>query len=192
MAQTPTRLKLTRDQLASFLKDFEQIKQFEALFGVVDEMSSVTVIELINQAAVGVVQANKALALITALAKLVQPQLVATRATVQLKSLPDVLIDQPQARHTLIYDATIARWLNDFVDLNDLGDVAITTPADGDILIYNSGTWVNGQIAPGANIDVSVAAGVATISTVGATGSLTGAGGEIIDFADGVITTFTP
>lgn len=37
MARAPFRLGLTRDQLASFLKDFEQIKQFEQLFQLVDE-----------------------------------------------------------------------------------------------------------------------------------------------------------
>lgn len=40
MATRPRKLSLTRDQFASFLQDFEQIKQFENLFGVVDEMSS--------------------------------------------------------------------------------------------------------------------------------------------------------
>jgi hypothetical protein len=33
------KLSLTRDQFASFLKDFEQIKQFERLFAVVDEVA---------------------------------------------------------------------------------------------------------------------------------------------------------
>ena len=37
MARSPFRLGLTRDQLASFLQDFEQIKQFERLFQVVDD-----------------------------------------------------------------------------------------------------------------------------------------------------------
>jgi len=37
MARAPFRLGLTRDQLASFLQDFEQIKQFENLFQLVDE-----------------------------------------------------------------------------------------------------------------------------------------------------------
>lgn len=36
MAVGPTKLGLTRDQLASFLQDFEQIKQFEKLFALVD------------------------------------------------------------------------------------------------------------------------------------------------------------
>ena len=33
------KLNLTRDQLASFLKNFEQIKQFEQLFAVVDAIA---------------------------------------------------------------------------------------------------------------------------------------------------------
>lgn len=36
MAVGPVKLGLTRDQLASFLQDFEQIKQFEKLFALVD------------------------------------------------------------------------------------------------------------------------------------------------------------
>lgn len=36
MAVSPIKLGLTRDQLASFLQDFEQIKQFEKLFALVD------------------------------------------------------------------------------------------------------------------------------------------------------------
>lgn len=40
------RLGLTRDQLASFLQDFEQIKQFEKLFTTVDSISSSNVSEL--------------------------------------------------------------------------------------------------------------------------------------------------
>lgn len=40
------KLGLTRDQLASFLQDFEQIKQFEKLFQTVDDVSTVTVDDL--------------------------------------------------------------------------------------------------------------------------------------------------
>lgn len=42
MAVTPRRLGLTRDQFASFLQDFEQIKQFENLFATVDTINNVT------------------------------------------------------------------------------------------------------------------------------------------------------
>lgn len=46
MAQKPTRLGLTRDQLASFLNDFEQIKQFEKLFASVDQINNVSLDEI--------------------------------------------------------------------------------------------------------------------------------------------------
>lgn len=36
-----SRLNLTRDQLASFLQDFEQIKQFENLFAVASDVINV-------------------------------------------------------------------------------------------------------------------------------------------------------
>lgn len=42
MAVRPTKLGLTRDQFASFLQDFEQIKQFENLFATVDTINNVT------------------------------------------------------------------------------------------------------------------------------------------------------
>jgi len=38
-------LKLTRDQLASFLQDFEQIKQFENLFGAVQAIAPVVPVD---------------------------------------------------------------------------------------------------------------------------------------------------
>jgi len=37
-----TKLNLTRDQLATFLKTHEQIKQFEALFKTVDTIAPAT------------------------------------------------------------------------------------------------------------------------------------------------------
>lgn len=62
MAKTPIRLGLTRDQLASFLQDFEQIKQFENLFNTVDTVSNVTVDDISIAAADAAAAANQALA----------------------------------------------------------------------------------------------------------------------------------
>lgn len=64
------KLNLTRDQLATFLKNHEQIKQFEALFQVVDQISpssDTPGIEL--QAGNADASANEALAQIVALAQ---------------------------------------------------------------------------------------------------------------------------
>ena len=60
MAVTPRKLSLTRDQFASFLQDFVQIKQFENLFATVDTMSSVTLDEINIEAGNANANANEA------------------------------------------------------------------------------------------------------------------------------------
>lgn len=67
MAQKPIRLGLTRDQLASFLQDFEQIKQFENLFATVDTVSNVTVDDISIAAGGAGAAADQALAEVQAL-----------------------------------------------------------------------------------------------------------------------------
>ena len=62
------RLNLTRDQLASFLNDFEQIKQFEKLFAAVDTINTVTLDEISVSAGSAFATANEALASIAAMA----------------------------------------------------------------------------------------------------------------------------
>ncbi len=62
------RLNLTRDQLASFLQDFEQIKQFEKLFATVDNINTVTLDEISTAAGSAFAAANEALASISAMA----------------------------------------------------------------------------------------------------------------------------
>lgn len=56
------KLNLTRDQLASFLQDHEQIKQFERLFATVDDISSVTLDNISISAGNANASANEALA----------------------------------------------------------------------------------------------------------------------------------
>jgi hypothetical protein len=43
---TSSRLNLTRDQLASFLQDHEQIRQFERLFAAVGDLAPTTLADL--------------------------------------------------------------------------------------------------------------------------------------------------
>lgn len=67
------KLNLTRDQLASFLQDHEQIKQFEQLFKVVsDEVAPNSVTETNILAGTGVASANEALASIEAMKSVLQ------------------------------------------------------------------------------------------------------------------------
>lgn len=68
MAGFPNRLGLTRDQLAAFLQDHEQIKQFENLFAVVStEVAPNAVTEATTLAGDALATANDALAQISAM-----------------------------------------------------------------------------------------------------------------------------
>ena len=71
MATAPVsrRLNLTRDQLAQFLTDQQQIRQFELLFAVVDELQVITGTDFEYQADTAAATANEALAQISALAQ---------------------------------------------------------------------------------------------------------------------------
>jgi hypothetical protein len=71
MATAPysRRLNLTRDQLAAFLTDQQQIRQFEMLFSTVDEIQVIVGTDFEYQADTAAANANNALAQISALAQ---------------------------------------------------------------------------------------------------------------------------
>jgi hypothetical protein len=71
MATAPQsrRLNLTRDQLATFLTDQQQIRQFELLFSAVDELQVIVGTDFEYQADTAAANANNALAQISALAQ---------------------------------------------------------------------------------------------------------------------------
>jgi len=71
MATAPQsrRLNLTRDQLATFLTDQQQIRQFELLFSTVDELQVITGTDFEYQADTAAATANEALAQINVLAQ---------------------------------------------------------------------------------------------------------------------------
>ena len=71
MATAPTsrRLNLTRDQLAQFLTDQQQIRQFELLFATVDELQVIVGTDFEYQAGTAAATANEALAQLSALAQ---------------------------------------------------------------------------------------------------------------------------
>lgn len=62
------KLNLTRDQLATFLKNFEQIKQFEQLFSLADSIAPDVVNEVKTEAGNALATANSALAQLTRIA----------------------------------------------------------------------------------------------------------------------------
>jgi hypothetical protein len=71
MATAPQsrRLNLTRDQLAKFLTDQQQIRQFELLFSTVDQIQVIVGTDFEYQADTAAANANNALAQISALAQ---------------------------------------------------------------------------------------------------------------------------
>jgi hypothetical protein len=71
MATAPVsrRLNLTRDQLAAFLTDQQQIRQFELLFSVVDELQVIAGTDFEFQADTAAATANEALAQISRIAQ---------------------------------------------------------------------------------------------------------------------------
>jgi len=73
MATAPTsrRLNLTRDQLAAFLTDQQQIRQFELLFSTVDTLQVIVGTDFEFQADNAAATANEALAQINALSQVV-------------------------------------------------------------------------------------------------------------------------
>jgi hypothetical protein len=71
MATAPVsrKLNLTRDQLAAFLTDQQQIRQFELLFATVDAVQVIVGTDFEYQADTAAANANNALAQISALAQ---------------------------------------------------------------------------------------------------------------------------
>jgi len=71
MATAPisSRLNLTRDQLAAFLTDQQQIRQFELLFSTVDQLQVIVGTDFEYQADTAAATANEALSQIASLAQ---------------------------------------------------------------------------------------------------------------------------
>ena len=85
MATAPVsrRLNLTRDQLATFLTDQQQIRQFELLFSAVDQLQVIVGTDFEYQADTAAATANEALAQISALAQATAVDDAALNAKVQ-------------------------------------------------------------------------------------------------------------
>ncbi len=85
MATAPQsrKLNLTRDQLAEFLTDQQQIRQFELLFSAVDQLQVIVGTDFEYQADTAAATANEALAQISALAQATAVDDAALNAKVQ-------------------------------------------------------------------------------------------------------------
>jgi len=185
------KLNLTRDQLATFLKNQEQIKQFENLFSTVDAIAPDVVSEINISVGTAQASANEALALISALTQALDLLALAPRSEL----------------------GTIAPQNSDNVNITggkisglvpplpvDSGGTGQSTFTDGELLIGNStgNTLTKAVLTAGANITITNGAGSITIAVsglgtmafenIGASGSFTAASGEVVTVVNGVIT----
>jgi hypothetical protein len=154
------RLNLTRDQLASFLQDHEQIKQFERLFSTVDTLDNVTIDEVNTVAANAVASANDALAQLSAVSQVLD--LLATEPRNELGTISSQNADDVNISGGLIsgLDAPLPVLS---------GGTGQSSFVNGELLIGNTtgNTLTKALLTAGANITISVGAGSITIAVSG-------------------------
>ena len=154
------KLNLTRDQLASFLQDHEQIKQFERLFAAVDTLDNVTIDELNISSGNAVASANDALAQLSAVSQMLELLATAPRnelGTISYQNADDVNITGGE-----IKDLDVPLPVNS-------GGTGQSSFVDGELLIGNStgNTLTKALLTAGANITITVGAGSITIAVSG-------------------------
>jgi hypothetical protein len=187
------KLNLTRDQLATFLKNQEQIKQFEKLFQVADTLEPIIGTDFQFAADGAQASANEALALVSALRQALELLALAPRSEL----------------------GTIAPQNSDNVEITggkisglvpplpvDSGGTGQSTFTNGQLLIGNTtgNTLAKATLTAGANITITNGAGSITIAVsglgtmafenVGATGSFTTADipPQTVTVVNGIIT----
>ena len=185
------RLNLTRDQLASFLQDHEQIKQFERLFSVVDTLDNVTIDEINTSSGNAVASANDALAQLSAVSQMLE--LLVTAPRNELGTISSQNADDVNINGGLIsgLDAPLPV---------PSGGTGQSSFVNGELLIGNTtgNTLTKALLTAGANITITVGAGSISIAVsglgtmafknIGVSGSFTAASGEVITVTDGIIT----
>jgi hypothetical protein len=162
MATAPTsrRLNLTRDQLAAFLTDQQQIRQFELLFSTVDQIQVILGTDFEYQADTAAATANEALAQISRLAQALELLALAPRSelgTLAAQNSDNVKITGGEISGL---DSPLP------VASGGSGQSSFT---DGQLLIGNStgNTLTKATLTPGANITITNAAGAITIAVSG-------------------------
>ena len=162
MATAPQsrRLNLTRDQLAAFLTDQQQIRQFELLFSTVDQIQVIIGTDFEYQADTAAATANEALAQISRLAQALELLALAPRSelgTLAAQNSDNVKITGGEISGL---DSPLP------VSSGGSGQSSFT---DGQLLIGNStgNTLTKATLTPGANITITNAAGAITIAVSG-------------------------
>jgi hypothetical protein len=173
MATAPQsrRLNLTRDQLAEFLTDQQQIRQFELLFATVDEIQVIVGTDFEYQADTAAANANNALAQISALAQDTAVDDAALNAKVQqaLDAIPrlaqalDLLVLAPVRNNVeLEHD------VNGILPVKN-GGTGQSTFTNGQLLIGNTtgNTLTKASLSAGANIAITPGPGSISIAVSG-------------------------
>ena len=146
------KLNLTRDQLASFLQDHEQIKQFERLFAAVDTLDNVTIDEINTVAANAVASANEALSQLAAVSQVLD--VLATAPRNELGTISSQNADDVNISGGLIsgLDAPLPVLS---------GGTGQSSFVNGELLIGNTtgNTLTKALLTSGANITITVGAG---------------------------------
>ena len=162
MATAPQsrRLNLTRDQLAAFLTDQQQIRQFELLFSAVDQLQVIVGTDFEYQADTAAATANEALAQISRLAQALELLALAPRSelgTLAAQNSDNVKITGGEISG-LDLPLPVAS-----------GGSGQSSFTDGQLLIGNStgNTLTKATLTPGANITITNAAGSITIAVSG-------------------------
>ena len=154
------RLNLTRDQLASFLQDHEQIKQFERLFAAVDTLDNVTIDEINTVAANAVASANEALSQLAAVSQVLD--VLATAPRNELGTISSQNADDVNISGGLIsgLDAPLPVLS---------GGTGQSSFVNGELLIGNTtgNTLTKALLTAGANITITVGAGSISIAVSG-------------------------
>ena len=163
------KLNLSRDQLASFLQDFEQIKQFENLFSTVDTISTVTIDEIGIAADSAFATANEALSGIATLNDLVAPLVTApppTGGTVTSVDASGGSTGLTLTGGPITTSGTIT--LGGTLDVNN-GGTGQTSYTNGQLLIGNTtgNTLTPATLTAGANITITNGTGTISIAVSG-------------------------
>jgi hypothetical protein len=180
------RLNLTRDQLASFLQDHEQIKQFERLFSTANT-NSILIDEVNISAGNAGGSANDALAQIIELSDTLNKEPAAANAS------------QLAVIESDIQGLSLAPTNRSGILPTMEGGTGQNSYADGQILIGSTAanTLIKALLTPGANITITNSAGSITIAVsglgtmafknIGVSGSFV-AGLNTVTVVDGIIT----
>ena len=188
------RLSLTRDQLASFLQDFEQIKQFEKLFATVDTINTVTLDEINVSAGSAFAAANEALAQISALSSqteflaLAPPDLGGTVTSVGLSGGTTGLTATSSTTNPITTSGTFTLG-GTLVAVN--GGTGLSSYAVGDILFASTTTALS-RLADVATGNALISGGVGVAPSYGKIGLTTHVSGTLPIANGGTNSTATP